>query len=825
MAKENNNINKPDNGFKNNVNKPNNKVENQFPDTGNFSASSMPSTDISNSPNSSMLPRRPSNNGLTNQNHNPFNKRSSSSMPKNGYNKGNLQNNMKNQAIKEGAKVAANAAAGPVGGAAVEALSKTKVGQKAMDSVSEMASNPLKKMSPLGMFLGGKKKKKNEEEVSGTGEGSISMDTIKRFIIPFLAGTGGCSGCMMIMIITVMVVVIMSPLFYIGELIGQASSAVSMFGEKLGNFLTFRGWCTDTECDEKEKNNFYDKVKEVYDEYKDPNGKYKVTLNSQLLVATLTYSDPQITIDNIKIDENGNIEEPKSNLINFKKGEKKVKDLAKNMVTECCYENGEEYECPVYPETKVTCPADVINKETGEVEKHYEKRWKLDVERYRSYLEDKFIRKYYYDDKQSEEVDSKVKRTIVEIFQRVDFYNFIVDGSSGKGYTKVYGFCSGITVTNGDGSIKGVYDLEEYVAGVVSGESYSGQGIEAYKAQAIAARTYALIQTNNCSTTIESSQRNQVFDENIRDEAREATEATAGLVLLYEDKIFSTQYDSYCYNDSDCTYGTENGKYYVIYKRLPDEEPHKVYLSTSYANMINGGHGRGMSQVASYEMAANGSTYEEILKFFYSDGVQISQMITTISGEFVSTSGIVSGVDDLRVRSDLYAQLGEGFINGQAVDLSIIYSKTAGNLGQCVWYAKSRALELIFHSNMSEADKLKAYNAILATYQNGEGWFAASTLDVFEKSTDYMQPRAGAIISWSSSISAGAKHNYGHVAIIESVDEANQTVVMSEGWNDGGANGAASWSNVRYQSKTMSFSELRSYGKGYTFNGFVYILG
>ena len=71
-------------------------------------------------------------------------------------------------------------------------------------------------------------------------------------------------------------------------------------------------------------------------------------------------------------------------------------------------------------------------------------------------------------------------------------------GSSGIGYStntylqKVNDECKSIVVDNQ------IYSLEDYVKGVVSAEAYTGEGMEALKAQAIAARTFAIKKTNNC---------------------------------------------------------------------------------------------------------------------------------------------------------------------------------------------------------------------------------------------------------------------------------------------------------------------------------------
>ena len=815
----------------------------EFPQKGNFSASPNQKT-LNNDfqsqkyqPNSQINQPRNFNNQINrgnslNNRENSLNNHRGNIPNKNQGNpqsktnsKNGFSDKVRQKAVKEGAKIAADSIAGPAGGQVVEALSKTKVGQKMINNAADNMKNPFKRPSLFNFF---KKDKEQEENIDGSG--SFGADLAKKIISFFTAGTFGINGCLLVIILVAIISLSIAPLIYINKIMGNVTGSLSSIGEKIGNLLTFRGWCTDDECEEKEQNDFYEKIDEVYEEYKDD---YKVTLNTNLITATLTYADPFLTT--VGDDDNASSIDTllPSNYVNFKKSEKKVDLLATKMVSYCCYENGSEYAAPNgkhmcrgsdgknYDDINYSCPDDVIDEETGEVIKHYTEKYKLDIERYREYLENEFMLKFYYDNKQNEDTQGKIDRAVEEIFLRVSFYeNF----DEHKSFGKVYAYCSGVTVVDPDGSVIGTYDLEEYVAGVVSGEAWGGQNMEAYKAQAIAVRTYTLSRTQNCSQAIESSQSDQVFSEDIKDFAKEATEATEGLVLVYDDEIFSSEYDSYCYGDSNCTYGEENGKRYVIYSKKPNGETHKVYLSPEYYYMIAGGHGRGMSQVASYEMANNGSSYDEILHFFYSDGIEIVGM-NTIFGGFESSSALPSSVEELKERSDYYSSLGIVSIGGQQFDLSKIYDSNASNLGQCVWYAKSRALEIILSSDMDDLTKSIALNAIMSVRANGEGWFDYPSLDIFEKSTDRNMPMPGSIISWTSDTDAGARHDYGHVAIIESVDYENRTVVMSEGWNRAGAHGASNWDNVVISTTTKTFEQLQSYGTGYTFNGYVYILG
>lgn len=753
---------------------------------------------------------------MNNSNQNKFRK---DNLHQSLNNKNQLDNNRINDAkqkvIQEGIKTAATATAGPVGGVAADVASKSELGKKIINKVSS-------KPSLLKRIFSNDANKSDDSDKNEEVTGTFDKDITKKVINFSFLGSIGISGCFSFLIIITVIVVIISPLFYINSLISTSSS----FFEKMGNFLTLRGWCSDQECQEIEANNFYEEVQKIYDEYKEEKN---VELNVNLIVATLTYIDPLVTSEKLEnIDgEDFTIDNfQSSEMVDFKKSKKMVELLAENMVTECCLENGKEYECAEYPDNKLTCPKDVKDKETGKVIKKYKKKYTVDINYYKEYLKNEFIRKFYYDNKTGSEIDKKIEDVVDQIFLRAEFYETLADSNNSNNNFQIYAYCSGVTVVDENDNVLGTYDLEDYVAGVVRHEVASNQGEEAHKALAVVARTYTLAVTKNCTVSIENSTNSQMATiEDVDDYASRAANATAGKILVYDDQIFASQFDSYCYNDSDCVYGEENGKLYVEYTKLPNGEKHKVYLSKEYLQYVNGGHGRGLSQVATYEMAANGSTYDEILLYFYSDGVSIVDM-NTVFGGYNSSSQPPTSVDDLKARSDYYASLGAVVIGGQVFDLSNIYNGYASNLGQCVWYARSRALELILNSDMDDETKIQALNAINSVRANGEGWFSHSSLSMFEKSTDSYMPMPGSIVSWSGG-SSECSPRCGHVAIVESVDYENKTITISEGWNTGGPNGLETWNNVAFQIKTYTFESIRGYSDAsrYTFNGYVYILG
>jgi len=213
----------------------------------------------------------------------------------------------------------------------------------------------------------------------------------------------------------------------------------------------------------------------------------------------------------------------------------------------------------------------------------------------------------------------------VSTFLVLGLFEIKSNASDNVAISAIYSECNGITVGGK------LYSLDDYVAGVVEHEAYLEEGEEALKAQAIAARTYALVKTNGCTKAIENSQGSQTFDKNPTATAKKASNDTAGLVLTYNGEVFLSEYDSFCYADGDCSDARKNGvgSYTVIYKKLPNKEMHKITLSdaSQYWKIVPGaGHARGMSQLVSYQLAKQGKKYDEILKYFYSDGVQISSL-------------------------------------------------------------------------------------------------------------------------------------------------------------------------------------------------------
>ena len=348
------------------------------------------------------------------------------------------------------------------------------------------------------------------------------------------------------------------------------------------------------------------------------------------------------------------------------------------------------------------------------------------------------------------------------------------------------------------------YSLEEYVAGVVSAEAYNSEGIEALKAQAIAARSYAIVRTNNCQSAITNSSAAQNFTTNITDVARRAASETEGLVLTYDSEIILSEYDSF-YRGGD--YSCDSNGCSVTYQKLPNHETHKVSVSNRYTGMIAGGHGRGMSQIASYELANQGMTYDAILNYFYSPGVQIAML----GGSSGYSSGVSANIDNFTIRTNMP-------VRGNAQDDKFYFSNdnvsyAAGFLGQCTWYAFGRANEILAQAGSNLRWKYAPHAKYWLQYNIDSG------SEAFSYSTDVRDPKPGAIIVWDSG-------EFGHVGVVEKVND-DGTLDYSEA-NISSVKSSSNPYGFRYQSN-ISYTDtgvgtVSSIFSGYSFVGYIYMV-
>ncbi|MDD3436863.1 MAG: SpoIID/LytB domain-containing protein [Candidatus Gastranaerophilales bacterium] len=181
-----------------------------------------------------------------------------------------------------------------------------------------------------------------------------------------------------------------------------------------------------------------------------------------------------------------------------------------------------------------------------------------------------------------------------------------------RGFFIVYNRNGALTVINH-------VDIEDYIKGVVPSEMPSGWCYEAHKAQAIAARSYALANIGkraSCGYDLKDTPEDQAYGGASAESARtnKAVEDTKNIVLIYDLKIIPAYY-------SASAGGQTSSSADVWIKNLP-------YLKSvpSFDNNIKkNGHGVGMSQHGANNLAKNGYNSYQILQYFYK-GVQFARI-------------------------------------------------------------------------------------------------------------------------------------------------------------------------------------------------------
>lgn len=173
-----------------------------------------------------------------------------------------------------------------------------------------------------------------------------------------------------------------------------------------------------------------------------------------------------------------------------------------------------------------------------------------------------------------------------------------------RGYFVLYNKNGALTLVNN-------LDIEDYIQGVVPSEMPSKWSYEAHKAQAVAARSYALSNLGKRAShgyDLKDTPEDQAYGGASAESAQtnRAVQETKGIVLVYDLKIIPAYY-------SASAGGQTSSSGDVWTKNLP-------YLQSvpSYdGNIKKNGHGVGMSQHGANNLAKNGYNAYQILQYFY----------------------------------------------------------------------------------------------------------------------------------------------------------------------------------------------------------------
>jgi len=170
-------------------------------------------------------------------------------------------------------------------------------------------------------------------------------------------------------------------------------------------------------------------------------------------------------------------------------------------------------------------------------------------------------------------------------------------------------------ILNNDGKLTVIneIDIENYIKGVVPAEMPKNWELDAYKAQAIAARSYAMANMGKRSAygyDLNDKPADQAYKgaSSETEITQQAVDETKGIVLICNNEIIPAFYCS-------AAGGQTKTAQEVWHKDL-------AYIKSvpSYdENVKRNGHGVGMSQHGANNMAKNGYNFYQILQHFYAN--------------------------------------------------------------------------------------------------------------------------------------------------------------------------------------------------------------
>lgn len=170
-----------------------------------------------------------------------------------------------------------------------------------------------------------------------------------------------------------------------------------------------------------------------------------------------------------------------------------------------------------------------------------------------------------------------------------------------------------LKIVNGNLVVINNLSLEDYLRGVVPSEMPSKWNIEAHKAQAIAARSYAIANLGKRAARgydLKDTPEDQAYGGATSETARtnKACLDTYGIVITYDKKVIPAYYSA-----SAGGHTINSGDAWV--KNLP-----YIHAVPSFdGNVKKNGHGVGMSQHGANNLAAKGYNAYQILTYFYNN--------------------------------------------------------------------------------------------------------------------------------------------------------------------------------------------------------------
>lgn len=456
---------------------------------------------------------------------------------------------------------------------------------------------------------------KNNRQDNKKQETQESDNLIKKALIGTAGGLGTTiimDAIMILIVVVVVVLVIAAPLLTAYEIIDKAKSGIknvlsdisSVFKSSgSGNFKEFleeykskidaMNMSSNEQVDEILKE-YIKQLSPVYMEYKEKN----IELDIPLITSTVFY---------------------------------------KTDMLEYAFDTDETEEEKTEPRTFTQAEMMILQIRFGDIEELAENMisdGKVDEEKYKNYLIETYIPERFNEAYDSEDDIKKIAEEIIEESKEISLPDENIDGN-----TLVYEECSEVCTTDNK-----CYPLEEFVVRVVDHESGGFIGLtknyaEEWKAQAVAARTYTIFNTNMCKKPIQTGIKIEILDPSAarsqHDKIKEAIESTSGEIMTIDGKVALAAWDSFYKGNN---YHCDEEYCYATYDKVgltwDSGKQQEIKSYKKWESYYAGGHGKGLSQYGAAYLADIGWNYKDILKYYYADNITITKLRSINTSSF-----------------------------------------------------------------------------------------------------------------------------------------------------------------------------------------------
>ena len=201
-------------------------------------------------------------------------------------------------------------------------------------------------------------------------------------------------------------------------------------------------------------------------------------------------------------------------------------------------------------------------------------------------------------------------------FYKINSDNIVIKPvSAGYVSTKNKWYRGTLMIQNKGGKLTVINNLgiEEYLKGVVPAEMPSSWELEAHKAQAVAARSYAVANLGKRASLgfdLKDTPEDQAYGGASAETTRtnKAVEDTKGIVLTYDMKVITAYYSASAGGQSVTASDVWGGNL-----------PYLRSVPSFDDDVKKNGHGVGMSQHGANNLAKQGYNAYQILQYFYKD--------------------------------------------------------------------------------------------------------------------------------------------------------------------------------------------------------------